>query len=554
MTDRNKTDKTQYLVRRLESYLPIREDSRKVSNHNDKLMKVFVRDAFGMHSERVEGRQIWSFNQDSPVTRGDLSASRVSAVLIKYRNAIKAMGAINANFEASLKEARELLKEFGALEDEYKGLKPNIMLSTLEDRISIISKKYRSNGSHINAAKIRAAVNGIEIYHPLYYKIKAPLSFAKSIANEKNKLALKEKHDVKIRVNVESLYKKSIEVLEDSSNRDWVDMTIALCALTGRRPTEIMKTARFVKSENRDDYVVFNGILKARDRKLGDDFGNWEIPVFAKPELIVKSLRTMRMKLNKHEKVQHESGAKGGYWGGGYVKFISRTGKEVEASIFDKRYKDSTEHNEAINQQYNGTLNERIRKWLETGDFDVHSLRAIYTKAVYEREKDTSPESYESMTTRVLCYSTDTISGAVKHYAALEIDNTVKGVEVFKGEQKQDLMKPDSESLKQKLTSFDAVIAQKGVKAKKLPDIHEWAKARCENGMIADDLTASFIRKNCKVKGKAVNADTAGLYLVLVDMVDELETQTMKYFKDPNGVWLVESKKTGQQKQLIEHS
>jgi hypothetical protein len=537
-------DQTEHLLKRLNHYSEIKNERRKVSDHTDKLMKTFVREAFGLSSKRIKGNTLWTFKDDSDVSTGDLSASRVSSILIKYRNSIKTLGAVHADFESSLSNARALMAELGAPEADYKGLKASVKTETLLDRIGVLSKKYRSANSHQNAAQIRAVVNFIEIFHPFYYKLSSPLRFVKAIANDKNKTALTAKHKKRVSVNAEFIYKKATSVLENPSDHDWVDMTISLCALTGRRPTEIMKTAKFAQNNDRENYVIFNGVLKSRDRKLDNDFGDWAIPVIGDPDLIIKSLKTLRTKLGKAEKDKT-----GGVRGGGLLTFTTRNGKTVKASIFDKRYVNDADHNEAINQMYNGTLNERVRKWLNTGDFDVHSLRAIYTKYIDQREEDLYPESYESRTTRILCYSTQTLSEAVKHYAALKIDNSIDTVEVYQGDVKQDVKKESNDLLK-KLEKAAPAIDEKSKKAKKLTAIQDWALIQCERGLTEKELTVSYIRKHCKVGGRSVNADTAGLYLVLCNLVEEMETQTMIYTKNIDGKWLVMSKKTNEQKLL----
>lgn len=536
-------DQTARLLKRLEHYSEIKTNSRKVSDHNDKLMKDFVRDAFGLSSTRIDKQVVWSFDGDSEVAKGDLSASRVCAILIKYRNTIKTLGSVNADFEDSLSRARVQMKMLGAPESDYKCLKASVKTDTLLDRIGVLSKKYRTE----NKPELRTVVNSISIFHPFYYKLAKPLKDIKAPINAKDKKTVAMKHKKQIRVNADFIYKKSISVLENASDHDWVDMTIALCALTGRRPTEIMKTGKFSECKERDNYVTFNGILKSRDRKLDDNFGDWAIPVIENPALIIKSLKTLRVKLGKAEKAKA-----GGVSGDGKLKFTTRNGKAVEVYIFDKRYVNNIDHNEAINQKYNGTLNERIRKWLHTGDFDVHSLRAIYTKVIHEREEVLYPntDSYQTRTTRILCYSTETISGAVDHYAALKIDNSIDTVEVYQGDKKQDVKKESGELI-EKLKKATPVIEEKARKAKKLTAIQEWALVQCERGLTENELTVSYIRKHCKVGGRSINADTAGLYLVLCNLVEEMETQTMFYTKNIDGKWLVTSKKTNEQKLLF---
>ena len=541
---KERTDKTDEFLKRARSYVKVKDKSTHVYN----LRKQFVTEGFSLEFKKVSGVEKWSFKADSKVAKGELSASRVASVIINYRNALKTLGAINKDFKKSLEKAKDLLISYGVEESLVDGLKHNIKTDTLVDRLSEIRKQYNKGSVKSNSDYIRATIDSVSIYHPTYYKLSSPLSYVKSISNAKNAEALKAKHDKKIKINTNFIYNKAREVLNNSKS-DWVDLTISLVALTGRRPTEIMKTANFKLCKEKENYLIFNGILKSRDRNLDIDFGEWSIPVLTDPELIIQSLKTMRRKLTTQEKSQEAAGAKGGYFSGGFLRYYNEQGKEVTASISDKKYINDINHNKAINAQYNQVLNERLRKWLSSGDIEMKSLRAIYTKSIWEQEKSTSPETYESMTTRILCYSNKTISDAVKHYAALEIDNTIESVQVMSSGDSAPL---GAELLISELNSFDEIIKVKSIKAKKLAIIHEWTKARTNNGMTKDDLTVSYIRKNCKIGGRSINADTAGLYMVLINMVKSLETQTMSYDKDQDGNWLVTSKATNTQRRLID--
>lgn len=516
-----KRDRTSDVVAKAMLYVDASEsfsDQKKAKQGVYEIYATFVREAFGLEEVRVlsGGRKIkvWRFSDESEYARGELSASRIAALLIKYRRALKSLGAVHKRFKPSLSEAKKILTEAGVPEHLVKGLNPNIRIKTLEDRIATLKRTWP--GGSGTGAMVRIALAGIKIYHPSYYRLGGAVSYLKSITNEKQKAQLKAKHDRKIFINPDFLLKKALSVLTSSSS-PWISVAVALCAVTGRRPTEIMKTARFRTDENTpENYIRFNGVLKSRDRKYDDDFGEWDIPVFAEPELIVKALRRMRKTLKAAEGEAQKAGGKGNYWTGGYLRFTDKSGKEKVASIFDRSYLNDVDHNVAINQQYNGMLNDELRRWFNSGDIDIKSLRAVYTKMVWEREKDNSPETYESMTTRVLCYSQSSLSEAVKHYAAIELSDKTESIDTSTGNDERYV--PSAELLAL-MEQADSVIARRSLRAPALKRVHEWAKAKATAGLAISELTVTYIRKFCLADGKKVNANTAALYIEILGLL-----------------------------------
>ena len=537
-------DQSQRLLKRLSRYEEIKTNKVKVRNHLYQLMRDFVKKPFGLESEKIEGRYIWAFHPDSEAMKGEVSIGHVGNILIRYRNRIKTMGIVHPDFKKSVTECRKNLIRYGVPEEKAKGIKSDITLKHLEERISLLSKEFKKGSSNSNWDLIRSSLSSIRIYHPFYYSLLSPLKHCRAISNDQDKKSLKAKHDYKVRINHDFLYSKAREVLNDFKNQDWVSLTVALCALTGRRPTEIMKTGSFRSHPEKDNYVLFNGILKSRDRFLDDDFGNFPIPVFEAPTLIKSALRSLRMKLRHAEKKAEKDGRSND----GYLKFRDARGKDTTASVFDKRFFNSIEHNKAINAQYNPRLNEFLKEWFDSDEIEMKSLRAIYTKAVYEMEESITHETYPSLTNRVLCYSTKSLSKSVQNYAAIELDTSIERISTPKIQKAQD---NKNSGLLNKLEKFDRLIELKGQKAKKLPVIHQWLKTQLKEEKLYEEPSVKIIRRDCRVNDKKVNSDTAALYLVVVDLVDEIETSTKRYHKDPNGIWLITDKKTNETKSLI---
>ncbi|WP_334473115.1 hypothetical protein [Arsenophonus sp. PmNCSU2021_1] len=135
---------------------------------------------------------------------------------------------------------------------------------------------------------------------------------------------------------------------------------------------------------------------------------------------------------------------------------------------------------------------------------------------VWEREKDTSSETYDSMTTRILCYSKDSISEAVKHYAAIELSEKTEKIKTTTGTRKNYI---PSEELMAKLENVNAIIEKRSARAPTLKTIHEWAKNKANLGLTLNELTPTYIRRYCRVGGKNINANTAKLYLNIIDNI-----------------------------------
>lgn len=84
---------------------------------------------------------------------------------------------------------------------------------------------------------------------------------------------------------------------------NYFDKCIGLIALTGRRPTEIIKTGEFEAIDK--DHVSFKGQLKTKESKHADD--GIKIPVLDSPEKIIKTLKFIRKEKNFSTKTNIEA-------------------------------------------------------------------------------------------------------------------------------------------------------------------------------------------------------------------------------------------------------
>lgn len=79
----------------------------------------------------------------------------------------------------------------------------------------------------------------------------------------------------------------------------YLNVAMGLCLLTGRRPSEILLTAKFKEVKGLDNAVVFSGQLKTKDSELSRD--NYLIPVLAPDKEIIAALGKLRNMRNFSE-------------------------------------------------------------------------------------------------------------------------------------------------------------------------------------------------------------------------------------------------------------
>lgn len=103
---------------------------------------------------------------------------------------------------------------------------------------------------------------------------------------------LNERKDSVCEVEVFELYQWARRVLSQDfsvlKKTAWLDITIALMLVTGRRQSEILATASFEQIDGRSDVVNFSGQLKTKEPE--GRFKVFEIPVLASPSQVVAAL------------------------------------------------------------------------------------------------------------------------------------------------------------------------------------------------------------------------------------------------------------------------
>jgi len=129
---------------------------------------------------------------------------------------------------------------------EVKRLLTKYKPTTVRAYLTIYRKLIKVDSALINnALSLRAdAQNGIQ------------RAYVKKIAKQQKTL-------VKIK-DINGMLSKAVDLL---SSENVGELTAALCLLTGRRMTEILKTAKFTNSKNSKNIMLFEGQLKTESKK-----------------------------------------------------------------------------------------------------------------------------------------------------------------------------------------------------------------------------------------------------------------------------------------------
>jgi hypothetical protein len=147
--------------------------------------------------------------------------------------------------------------------EEIKELTTSEARRVIKKEIKSLLKEYKPTSVRRYLTLYRKALEGDKDILIKYLKLDGKSQ--RAIERKQNKAVVKmNKKLLKIR-NYEQLISDAIELLESDKISE---ITCALCLLTGRRMTEILKTAKLTNSRNSQKVATFKGQLKTKDANL----------------------------------------------------------------------------------------------------------------------------------------------------------------------------------------------------------------------------------------------------------------------------------------------
>ncbi|EPA8654248.1 TPA: hypothetical protein NJZ29_004608 [Vibrio parahaemolyticus] len=419
-----------------------------------------------------------------------------SQLMDNYRSGIKALGYKHHAIERHV--SAFINKYSGECEELEKMLDTSLPIEKLRENM------IKLRASAVTGSDFRKDLMKLKIEHHAYYQFETKGAIKDWISDD-NKQQLKKKLKNQIRVNPDWVKEKARDLLT-RSNPSVSDLAIGIAMSTGRRLTEVMKTAKFKKVDNKT--LLFSGQLKTKNRHLFEELAPYEIPALIDADIILKALQRLRKDTGKDT-----------------LSYLNVLGETVESTVKDGDTKD-VYHNRAVHKRYESTLNRAIRSQFENGHFSFKDCRAFYTEVTYE-DNAKSGESRSAYRHRVLGHSQIETQ---LHYEAFKLDKSVPSLKVVElsddesnGQQKENIR----EALVEYLEKADEAV-QGYARAPKIAVMHEWLKAEVANGLDLENITPSYIRRHCLFDGKQLNLNTIKKYVDEFIQLDKFESPAVK--------------------------
>ncbi|WP_339375618.1 protelomerase family protein [Candidatus Williamhamiltonella defendens] len=400
-----------------------------------------------------------------------------SQLMQNYRNGIKALG---FRHHAIKHHINTFLRKYGnKKEGLHKKLDPHLPIEKLRENIILL----RANT--VTGSDFRRDLLSLRIEHHAYYMFE-PKSAIKDWIRDDDQKQLNKKLHTQILVNpewVKTLARNLLTKTEPSTS----DLCIGIALASGRRLTEIMKTASLKAVD--DKTLLFSGQLKTKNRYLFEEISPYQIPSMIEAQIVVKALDKLR------KKTQNDP-----------LKYQNVFGEMIKSEVKKGAIKDY-DHNKAVHKKYESTMNRAVRALFQNGQFSLKDCRALYTEVTYENHLKEG-EARSAYRHRVLGHS---LIETQLHYEAFRLDNSVQSIELAEKnnhEKITDLQK----SLSAYLEKADNDVVSYA-RAPKMAVMHEWLKSEVINGLKLEKMTPSYIRRHCLFEGKQLNLNTIKKYL-----------------------------------------
>ncbi|ELB2912206.1 hypothetical protein QNE52_002883 [Vibrio parahaemolyticus] len=419
-------------------------------------------------------------------------------IMERYRAAVKALGykhhAIEYHVNAFIRKYQDKRPDIVDLLD------PSLPIETLRDNYIKIRSEL------VSGSQMKRDFTSLKFEHHAFYMFN-PKGAVKDWIRDDSDKSLREKLNNQILVNPEWVKQTAHDLLVNKSST-LSDLAIGLALATGRRVTEVMKTAKLTKVD--DKTLMFAGQLKTKNRRLFEEVAPYRIPSMVDADIIVKALQRLRKESGKIE-----------------LSFKDVLGQEVKAKIKGGDPKDYY-HNQAVQKYFTSTLNRAIRSLLGDGRFTFKDTRAMYTEVTYE-EHAKSGETRSAYRHRVLGHS---LIETQLHYDAFKVDSSIEKV-AYKTDGDKDIDTNQQEHLIEYLEKADTAV-EMYLRAPKVAMMHEWLKDEVKNGLQLDQITPSYIRRHCLIDGKQLNLNTIKKYVDEFIKLSEYEPPKKKA-KKPDG-------------------
>jgi hypothetical protein len=425
------------------------------------------------------------------------SSKTLASIFSEYRQII-----IKNNIKHHLfdKHASRIIRDFQDVEPRLpKMLSVDLTSEKLEENL-IVLRQGIDRQSEYGKALIE-----LKIHFALYYNLNVP-----QIVSDTNRQMqsdrLEKTHNNKVSINPDWVR----QVINDKFNEKHPTvggLCVAIGLATGRRLTEILRTANFKKVD--DVTLLFSGQLKTKNRKLFEEIKPYKINTLVPADEVIKAFKKLRLKLKAET-----------------VNFVDRLGNKIESSVVGGETINPP-LNKAVTSKYGNSMNAHAKRILGA-DMTFKTTRAIWAELSYHQAASKS-QTKAAYRAEALGHTGGDLS-TQEHYDGFELDKTIATIFVH-------LDQTDINEGENTLTAFDTALLAHlnrverkywNPRAKAWPVIHDWLIEQLEGGAslqhIEDALKAdiekgktntigvkfaSYIRGNLFIDGKKLGAPTA---------------------------------------------
>lgn len=231
-------------------------------------------------------RSIWEKEKQYLIKEYDFTVNTVNTYTTLYKNAVLDLDNSDPKIKQLEEEAREIRSRINNLlnDDQFKAA------ANFQKESDRLNKKWK-NVNHEKERLIRKDAITRLVYAAKYTKFVSP--DMKNASKNQQQIRKEKKLEKLLRFDKALFIKTAIKLLESNSKRE---VLLGLCALTGRRPAELIKTAELIV-ENKE-MITFSGQLKTR----GKERKPYQIPVFHDAYEIVKAFNRFRKMIMINEK------------------------------------------------------------------------------------------------------------------------------------------------------------------------------------------------------------------------------------------------------------
>lgn len=354
-------------------------------------------------------------------------------------------------------------------------------------------------------AVISEAIKRVHIENQAYYWLMACQYRVSNIVREESSKSFSEKRNDTLLINPEFVLDWSKSVLVDNKNKtkntsdkeiktEVARLTLALMVATGRRTSEILKTAIFTKM-NSEREVMFDGQLKLKDREALSAAGNeYPIPLLFDADLVISALNRLRR-----------------FSSDIVIGYMKDDGTDVFSKLNDKKLRMDIRHTEGVNDCMSDIINMECKRLFNSADVRPYFLRAAYTSIAFERGLNKKGEGEFAFRKRVLGHS-DYKSSA--NYDRFKLSTGIKSI------QQENIGATNEKSASETLdflSGFDDEI-KSNTRAKGMHKLHDHAMNLAKNnGIELAQINATWARKQI-INGKTIGAASVKSWLAVLGL------------------------------------